>query len=347
MLNPTYRYRAIIVIISVTVLICTCITSKVAYGAQSSAIDQKAPIRIEQYRPSTWDLPVGAYLIPNTSFVLFNENKTISTGFSAIFGPLGVIAANEAGKTAASESLPKDGLQLVDLDDMAKAIIRDKLNSLEQYAQFGLGEGETERPRYILSPMVWITIDKRDEIRVDVAVDVQFRDASGVNRLKKRYRALAATDRPLVGEGGWFANRGRRLNDAAEMGLEQALGRFLDNALEIAKSEGDESAGEWNQLKANRWATIRNAELEAAGGANCSATDAEATAETYFRRGKILVAMNEYKSAMVCFLLAQEKEKNTNIYRESCSAIGTMYELGWGVEQNASVARDWYGKAGL
>ena len=91
----------------------------------------------------------------------------------------------------------------------------------------------------------------------------------------------------------------------------------------------------------------RRRELEELGGDSCIPGDAGTSAETLYRRGKILSAMNDYKPAMNCFMRAQEQEQGTSIYRESCSAIGTMYELGWGVEKDISTAMSWYRKAGL
>lgn len=88
-------------------------------------------------------------------------------------------------------------------------------------------------------------------------------------------------------------------------------------------------------------------ELEKLGGGDCGTNDTETSAETFFRRGKVLSATDDYKSAMNCFMRAQEREQGTAVYRDSCSAIGTMYELGWGVEKDISTAMAWFRKAGL
>jgi len=71
------------------------------------------------------------------------------------------------------------------------------------------------------------------------------------------------------------------------------------------------------------------------------------TAETYFGRGKILVAMNDYKAAMACLMRAQEEEKDTQVYRDSCTQIATMYELGWGVDKDIEMSKAWLKKGGL
>ncbi|MFI4939631.1 MAG: hypothetical protein ACHP7O_04705 [Burkholderiales bacterium] len=88
-------------------------------------------------------------------------------------------------------------------------------------------------------------------------------------------------------------------------------------------------------------------ELEKLGGSGCNVSDASTTAENFLRRGKILSSIEDYQSAMKCFMQIQEMGKDTNIYRESCSAIGLMYELGQGVEKDLPEAKRWYKKAGL
>ncbi|MFM9879572.1 MAG: hypothetical protein ACKVOO_04070 [Burkholderiaceae bacterium] len=88
-------------------------------------------------------------------------------------------------------------------------------------------------------------------------------------------------------------------------------------------------------------------ELQELGGANCSEVGAAESGERLFRRGKILVAMSEYKLAMLCFMRAKSAESDTAIHRAACFEIATMYELGWGVEKNIATAMTWFRKAGL
>ena len=88
-------------------------------------------------------------------------------------------------------------------------------------------------------------------------------------------------------------------------------------------------------------------ELEKLGGGDCSEGGPALSAETYYLRGKTLVALNKYKQAMVCLLRAQAEEKDTQVYRESCLEIATMYELGWGVDKDMNTSKAWLNKAGL
>lgn len=90
----------------------------------------------------------------------------------------------------------------------------------------------------------------------------------------------------------------------------------------------------------------RQAESPTPGEDDCGKDASDADSEKYFLRGKALLASNRYRAAMECFLRAQENKEDSRIYRESCSAIGTMYELGWGVEKDIPAAMGWFKKAG-
>ncbi|OGP04204.1 MAG: hypothetical protein A2Z93_15750 [Curvibacter sp. GWA2_64_110] len=90
-------------------------------------------------------------------------------------------------------------------------------------------------------------------------------------------------------------------------------------------------------------------ELLQLGGDDCSQAAPSITSEIYFQRARALRTLEQYTKAKACYFLAQQIEKDTSsyYYRESCEALGWMYELGYGVEKDMQTAREWYRKAGL
>ena len=114
-----------------------------------------------------------------------------------------------------------------------------------------------------------------------------------------------------------------------------------------AGSEATKHHNDLITMKAQELKASHRAELEKLGGIDCNTGGSGRSAETLFRRGKFLLATHDYKSAMTCFMQAQELEQGSFVYQESCSAIGSMYELGWGVEKDIPTAMSWYHKAGL
>lgn len=125
------------------------------------------------------------------------------------------------------------------------------------------------------------------------------------------------------------------------------FGYILCNSANMTR---DEAVKYLDDLAAQRVAelqTQRKKELDTLGGADCGDSAGAAVPENYLRRGKVLVSMGSYDAAMRCFLRAQEKSENNTSYKEACTSIGMMYELGWGVTPNMLTANEWFKKAGL
>ncbi len=88
-------------------------------------------------------------------------------------------------------------------------------------------------------------------------------------------------------------------------------------------------------------------EIADLGGADCTIHTAGSTPENLFRRGRLLTSLDQYRDGMRCLLRVVEQAPGTTVYRESCELIGVMYRNGWGVKQDAAVARLWMHKASL
>lgn len=124
---------------------------------------------------------------------------------------------------------------------------------------------------------------------------------------------------------------GHILCNNSGMTRSQAIAYLDEQAKRRAMEENEAQAMELNEL----------------GGKNCGTDDRLSSPENLLRRGKILSSRSEYQSALACFMRAQALEEGTNAYREACIAIGTMLELGWGIEKNLQEAMIWYKKGGL
>ncbi len=167
--------------------------------------------------------------------------------------------------------------------------------------------------------------DAYQEIAVDSAEGK--RDTTSVVVLSKHYAPIfyAGVEKYNTSMHGYI------LCNSSELSIDAAIAYLHDTAETAAKALTLE----------------HEKELAEMADIDCENSETAASAENYFRRGKKLMALNEYKAALNCFLRAQATEKDTSIYRQSCSAIGTLYELGWGVEKDMPTAQSWYRKAGF
>jgi tetratricopeptide (TPR) repeat protein len=124
-------------------------------------------------------------------------------------------------------------------------------------------------------------------------------------------------------------------------------GHILCNNSGMTRSQAIAYLDEQAKRRATEENEAQARELDELGGKNCGTDDQLANPENLLRRGKILSSRSEYQSALACFMRAQALEEGTSAYREACIAIGTMLELGWGVEKNLQEAMTWYKKGGL
>lgn len=93
----------------------------------------------------------------------------------------------------------------------------------------------------------------------------------------------------------------------------------------------------------------RKHEIAELGGEQCATSDAAADSESLYRRGKLLRDLGRQAEARQCFFAAQAADPNpaSLYYRDSCEALGLMYEVGMGVPKDPAAADEWYRKAGL
>jgi hypothetical protein len=169
---------------------------------------------------------------------------------------------------------------------------------------------------------------------------------SGINKIKSE-KVVSIDVEGKVGDTP-FQNslsdiyRGRVTESNIRTSLEHSLQQVV---MEIKQIEAEES--EVGNAGAQVVPAVQQSGPEESGVGDCNGHTPGISAEAYFNQGETLVAANNYQAAMACFLRAQEREKGTYIYQESCMQIATMYELGLGVDKNADTARAWVKKSGL
>jgi hypothetical protein len=197
----------------------------------SPAKSQHAQVHVGIYQPSKLDLPPGAYLVPDTQFVVFNMNKSVGTGFAALFGPLGVITATDSGRASASAMVPKGNFHLLDLSALATKQLTEELASNGRYSNLTAGKGDKAGYLYLLLPRAWVTTDKKDRVHVTVSIGVELLGPDGAKTWKNDFVGFSSVgERVLTGDEGWLSQGGDLLNAAAKRGIERAMLDFLNSA---------------------------------------------------------------------------------------------------------------------
>jgi hypothetical protein len=112
-----------------------------------------------------------------------------------------------------------------------------------------------------------------------------------------------------------------------------------DEALELLENQRKTSSSKFTSEQEQALADL--------GGKDCISSKPQTPIENFYRRGKLLLSIQNYSAALTCLIMAQENKEDTVIYQDACATIGMMYELGWGVERDLATAKHWYQKAGM
>lgn len=273
---------------------------------------------------STWtETAAEDYLVPDSQVFITGRGP----GAHRAFGLLGVMVDRWTNSSAASAAESSFRLNFVPtLSTALRRKIADR-----SYAE-KLIQVESERDaQLVLLPSAKLKVSEGGVADLSFRLTVRIRD-HGTDGGKKNYFVGEEGTRPIVGTGSWAESGAAALRTSADRAFETLADTLLD-AIEVDNSKD--------------WTAIRERELAKLGGGDCARSSPQASRESYYRRGKALIALNRYQAAMECFMRVQEQADDSSVYRESCTAIGTMYELGWGVEKDIPTAMIWFKKAGL
>ena len=125
------------------------------------------------------------------------------------------------------------------------------------------------------------------------------------------------------------------------------IGYVLCNASLMNKDEAVKYIQSLPELHKKELEDSFHKDMENLGGSDCNVPSPKDTAETYYQRGKLLMSLSQYKPAQACLLKAVTYGPAASVYRDACTALGEMFELGFGVTANITTAKEWYAKAGL
>jgi TPR repeat protein len=92
---------------------------------------------------------------------------------------------------------------------------------------------------------------------------------------------------------------------------------------------------------------VWQAEINALGGSDCTASGKDGATDNLARRGRMLMNQSRYQEALLCLQRAASHDDQSTAYRDACEALAMLYEMGWGVAADPAVARQWYAKAGM
>jgi hypothetical protein len=212
-------YRAVLVLLS-----AACSASS-AMGAAPDAESSKLPLHVTTYAPSKLSLPVGAYRVPESSYVILRQDFKGGLA-STLFGPLGVLAVDSSikkkGEAASKASLSAFDL---DLDVETRNVLKSMLQGDEQLLEMRGKDVDA----IDIAPGVWIGTYKDGTSRLHVVVEARIGKKGKRKKWQGRYIYYSTETLPLMGDNGWMANDGALIKSATKEGINVAVGVLLQD----------------------------------------------------------------------------------------------------------------------
>ncbi len=167
----------LIVIVLITALISGCSTGMI----RPEPPTDKITITTKHYNPSTWAMPMGS-VVPDGSNLVIHKLPKSTTGITIgmLFGPLGVVIANENMKSETRKNVSTiKSLADLKLDqEVGKTLLELRNNSklgVNLQYQDVAGKGS----RYEVRPYIYLEIGKDKQAQISSVVKVLKMDSAG------------------------------------------------------------------------------------------------------------------------------------------------------------------------
>ena len=193
---------------------------KLKYGQIFPKTNNAYAISVIHDGRSKMMLPVGAYRIPETSYIFFKTKKNNIP----LFGALGVIVddkvstAKMKGKTSAEAVFATINLDSITLNAI-KERLQDSLN-------YFLTDKETKMNVLTVRPCSWVVITDGN-YNMTLEIEAYFLNESGNKAWKGLYGYTLPDNKPMFGTGSLIENSGELLSQKVHEGLTKCVDALL------------------------------------------------------------------------------------------------------------------------
>ncbi|MGD2117525.1 MAG: hypothetical protein PVG66_04140 [Chromatiales bacterium] len=177
------KIQHIFVIFILSVMLAGCTGSGMVRPVVNG---DKTTLHTEDYAPSTWNLPLGS-VVPEGSNLVLHRQPSKSAGFSLLFGPLGVIIANESLKTETREKVSAlDVLRTLEVKHEVDEILSEMYRNGELGSNTSISHELPKEHHYLLQPYVLLESDRESSAQISVVLKVEEKIGEG-NGWKGQY----------------------------------------------------------------------------------------------------------------------------------------------------------------
>jgi hypothetical protein len=221
----TFRLRVLSLVLVTPMMLGGCAT----YDLMKPPPAQTQPISItfSNAGPNGWtDLPIGTYRVPNSNVIVSGQQH----GDGAMFGLLGVLAADAIGTTAGKHRVgDAQSALLIDLVPDATTLTHEAIAS-GRYGQAFTTATDASGPVLEVDPYTVITFSNETDARPAVILKATLKtSAQDEKPWFTRYMAFTSIATPLNGDNSLTANNGTLLKASIATNLKRAVNAMLDD----------------------------------------------------------------------------------------------------------------------
>lgn len=205
---------------------CTSATRFIPQG-----IAQQTPIALKTDTANIgdWSVPVGAYHIPGTSFVVLDD-KPVSTIVSGVgAGAVGVIIHHSLEAGSQKKRLgDTERLYHLDMKRLIDEVLKQEIVYRPRFALAREGDKLGENSM-LLKVYAYIGTTKDNQARIHTILETKIPAYGNKKRWWNRYIFYSENWRPLKGPESWTESDGVLIRAEVEYGLRQTLKFCLDD----------------------------------------------------------------------------------------------------------------------
>lgn len=167
-LDGTMKIKLLLTLAALSSMLIGC-----GGGMTRPVVTGDVSLKTESYTPSTWDLPLGS-VVPEGSNLVLHRQPSKAVGLSVLFGPLGVVIANESLKSSTKEKVSAlDSLRTLKAKIESDKLLAKLINDPTLGLNAALNSSAKNEHHFVLKPFILLEADRESSAQISVMLKLE------------------------------------------------------------------------------------------------------------------------------------------------------------------------------